>query len=454
MRRDKEDDKEPIGNEEIARSLEEARKFAVVASNEIVEKKAPLWRKFIKMRKGETKNSEYNAERILSLDPKFAGRLRFNAFTLDIECRDIEWKGTPEGRWTSWDDTDDMRLTYFAQMNDVDLTNTTCRKGAYHAAIRREVHPVREYFGNLAWDGKSRLETMLATYCGVENNAYAAEIGKRWMISAVARIMEPGCKADHVLVLEGEQGVGKSSFVQQLTPDIDWYSPGLRELGTKDSYIGVHGRMIVEIPELAAIRRSTNETVKDFLTIQTDDFRPPYALKNKKVPRQCVFIATTNSYEWLTDETGGRRYWPVRVKKVDLKSLVRDRNQLWAEAHALYRRGEQWHLPEHLVAMAEAEQKARMDQDAWQEVIEKWLRSQGDAPIAQEDVFREALQIPKERWDDRSSTRVARVLRTAGYANSRVRIGHHVVRRWVKPTKPERVDVDQLRTPRRGGFLD
>jgi putative DNA primase/helicase len=229
----------------------------------------------------------------------------------------------------------------------------------------REVcfHPIREYLDGLTWDGKERVAGRdgpgwLTTYFGVEDTPYVRLVGRLWLISAVARVRQPGAKVDTMLILEGPQGRRKSSGLAVLGGG--YFSDSLSDLGTKDSFGDLQGKWIIEMSELDALSRAEASKYKHFLTKCSDYYRPPFARLAIDVQRQCVFAGTINGDEYLKDWSGGRRFWPVVVGQILLDALRRDRDQLWAEADALYRAGEpHWVEDDDAVAMCATEQEAR-----------------------------------------------------------------------------------------------
>jgi predicted P-loop ATPase len=319
-------------------------------------------------------------------------------------------------------------------------------------ARRNSYHPVRDYLESLpAWDGQRRVDSWLIDYCGVESsdvspNTYAMAVGEKFLVSAVARIMEPGCKADHLLVLEGAQGIGKSTVVRILAGD-EWFSDQLAEMGSKDAAMQVRGAWILELSELGALNRAELEREKAFITQQTERFRLPYGHRLVHVPRQCVFVGTTNSDAWLKDETGGRRFWPVRCRQMDLAGLRRDRDQLWAEALQSYRRGTTWWLEDtELVKEAAEEQRGRYAEDVWQEKVvtsaeEEALHQEGLSGGKRDLQGKGSVSVPAilsrlgvdtAKQDQAAANRVARCLKAAGWERFRRRYGASLEWRYRK----------------------
>jgi putative DNA primase/helicase len=308
------------------------------------------------------------------------------------------------------------------------------------AVARREsYHPVRDYLETLpAWDGKPRIDSWLVDYCGVESsdanpNQYALAVGEKFLISAVARIMDPGCKVDHILVLEGEQGIGKSSAARTLAGT--WFTDQLGEMGSKDAAMQVRGVWIVELSELGSLGRSETAREKAFISQQIERFRLPYGHRLVQVPRQCVFIATTNSETWLKDETGGRRFWPVRCGKIDLPAIQRDRDQLWAESLLRYRSGVKWWIEDpDVILHALEEQRGRYIEDVWQEKVAIYASEEAErsgssfahtVSISQILLWL-GMEIPRQ--DQASANRIARCLKLAGW--KRVYVGPRGSREW------------------------
>ncbi len=292
-------------------------------------------------------------------------------------------------------------------------------------AHERLCHPVRDYLSSLVWDGTPRLATWLTRYLGVEDTPYTRTVGSSWLISAVARVYQPGCKADHVLVLEGEQGTGKSTALSILAGA--WFADTPIDLGSKDAYQALRGKWIVELGELASLRKADVERAKAFFSASTDTYRPSYGRRSVDVPRQCVFAGSTNLDAYLQDATGNRRFWPIRTGAIDLDALRRDRDQIWAEALDAYNAGVPWWIDDPKIArLASDEQSARQTGDAWEADITAWLSSstasaivKREGGITTRDVLVEGLKMTPAEIHNGHEQRVAIVMRQLKWSQGR-----------------------------------
>ena len=308
---------------------------------------------------GQPERNEANVITALSCDEAFAGAIVFDAFRQEIVVtRPLPWDASGEPAPRPWTDSDDVRAAEWLQRRELNVTPMTVSRSVSAVAREITVHPVRDHLGALAWDGVPRIETWVCRYLGAEDTAFNRSVGALWLISAVARIFRPGVKADHMLVLEGPQGARKSTALKILAGE-DWFTDELPDLGSKDAAMHMQGVWIIEIAELDAIGKAEVSRIKAFLTRTTDRFRPPYGRYTIEVPRQCVFAGTVNPDTYLRDETGNRRFWPVRCGTIDIDALARDRDQLWAEAVARFRAGAIWWMdtPE-LIAAATASRRS------------------------------------------------------------------------------------------------
>ncbi len=295
-------------------------------------------------------------------------------------------------------------------------------------------HPVRQYLEALRWDFVPRLERWLSYYLGAEVSAYHSGIGRMFLIAMVARIFQPGCKGDYMPVLEGIQGIRKSTACRILAGE--WFSDSPPDLGAgKDLAAHLRGKWLIEIGELSAINRAETEALKAFITRQVERYRPAYGRQEVIEPRQCVFIGTTNKETYLRDETGARRFWPVKVGVIDSEALEHDRDQLFAEAVALYRQGVKWWPDgdferEHI----KPQQDARFEVDIWQETIGVWLRGRDKALVG--EIAREALDMQTNRIGRQDQNRIIAVLETLGWKRSAKDSRGNIP--WVAPPRRER----------------
>ncbi len=307
-------------------------------------------------------------------------------------------------------DTDVSALQEFLQLSGLEKIGRDVTHQAVDLHAREHAfHPVRDYLDGLKWDGTQRLDRLLAYYFGAEHNAYTSAVGRMFLISMVARIYQPGCQCDYMLILEGKQGILKSSACKILAGE--WYSENLPDLKSDPVRVSQHlrGKWLIEISELSSISKAEAEELKAFITQKVENYTPKYGRKEVTEPRQCVFVGTTNKENYLRDETGGRRNWPVHANIIDLTALKHDRDQLFAEAVSLYRRGIPWWPEaefehEHITP----EQDARYEGDAWEDPISDYLAGQGRVTILQ--IAREALHIDLPKVGTADQRRIAAAL--------------------------------------------
>jgi len=323
---------------------------------------------------GAPERNEANVITALTFDAAFANALMFDEFCQEIIVgRGLPWDAPDAAHPRPWGDADDVRCAEWLQRHEINVPPVVVSRSVVAVARNIRVHPVRDYLSGLIWDGTARLDAWAITYLGAQDTLLNGATPSLWLISAVARIMQPGCKADHMLILEGAQGIRKSTALKVLASE-PWFTDELAELGSKDAAQQMRGVWIIEMAELDAIGQADVSRIKAFLSRTTDRYRPPYERYVVTVPRQSVFAGTVNPDTYLRDETGNRRFWPLRCGDIDLDGLRRDRDQLWAEAVVRYRAGAQWWIEDRtLVAEAAAAQEARYQGDAWDARIERWL---------------------------------------------------------------------------------
>ena len=365
------------------------------------------------------------ANALLHLRHQWKDVLAFNEFNLYVITKNpAPWQPKAGANWT---DADDSLCTEWLQRQGIMVATHVTAEAIQMVAREHSFHPVRDYLKSLTWDGMSRLDKWLISYLGAPDTTFIRAVGARWLIAAVARVFEPGCQADHVLLLEGKQGIGKSSALRVLAGD-EWFTDHISDLGSKDSRIELCGRWIVELAELDKVRHAERERVKAFLTERADNFRPPYGRRAQSISRGCVFAATTNDFESLTDETGNRRFWPVRCSVINVSGLKIDRDQVWAEAYKRYSEGAAWWIDTaELNAAAAEEQDDRYEADVWDDKILAWCQNPVDAcdsdrhHVTLADILVHAIGKPLDKITQQDRKRVQKCLVHAGYTKKQDR---------------------------------
>lgn len=295
--------------------------------------------------KGRVAKTINNIFLILTHDPAFAGKLYNDVFAgREIVSGRLPWSDESDlAAPRDWTDADTAGLILYMEAQYDGLKNKGDTEIALtNAFMNNKRHPVRDYLEALPeWDGVERVPTLLVEYLGAEDEPYTRAVTIKHLVAAVRRVMQPGVKYDTILILSGPQGIGKSSLIRLLCPEEGWFNDSLYELKDKDTFMSLQGSWMVEIPELAGFNKAMIESVKAFLSKNSDKYRPPYGKRSVVVERQCVFWGTTNSRFFLGDITGERRNWPVacgvqpQTKEVH-EGLPRERDQIWAEAMAYY----------------------------------------------------------------------------------------------------------------------
>ena len=427
-------------------SYEEAE-AQVQAMGGIVKPRPPKIASFLLNDKGKPRALVANILKVLQHDPRWSRALRYNIFKDAIEVCDPPPPYDPHEPWPVQALTEELttEITAWIQETYELYVPSSLLWEALQAFARTLVyHPVCTYLSSLAWDGTKRLDTWLTRYCHVEHTDYSRAVGRLTLIAAVARAFEPGCKMDTVTILEGLQGWLKS-WVWRILASDEWFTDTLPDLHTKDAAQALRGKWFVEFAELDNFRRAEIETIKRFISATQDHYRPAYGRRAITFPRSNVFVGTTNKQTYLLDETGNRRYLPVRVTaSCDLEALQRDRNQLWAEAMHEYRHDARWYIDDpNLLQQAEVEQADRMEDDPWAESIHTYLETQkkkealyrGDTVeyVTTGELLEFALQVEQAHWTTGASRRVAAVLRLAGWEKVRVDLDKDADKRRNQP---------------------
>ena len=333
-----------------------------------------LWEnKLGKKKNGELKNTLTNMILILRNDPKLKG-IYYNEFKDTIEVDgDTPWKRLKRG----WSKTDEASLAGYMDSKYKMYASLKLREAVLKVAVEKSRHPVREYLKNLPkWDEKKRVEEILIKYLGAEDSVYTREVTRKTLVAAVARVMNPGIKFDTVLILNGPQGIGKSTLLAKLGGSFFSDSLSIADMRDKTAAEKLQGYWIVEIAELSGIRKTDEETLKAFISRVDDKYRASYGYTVEDHPRECIIVGTTNQESgFLRDISGGRRYWPVMTAGVNGEKPwdIKDVEQIWAEVMVLYKAGEKLTLSERAQKYANIAQNNALESDEREGLIKEYL---------------------------------------------------------------------------------
>lgn len=379
---------------------------------------APPWLKKCQGKKGPLANV-FNARVALEHDPTTQHLLGFDEMMqTTVLFHEIGMPDLVLPVPRPLQDIDVIRLQLWMQESGLMTMGDSCVRSAVDEVARgNSYHPLRNYLECLEWDGVKRINVWMISKLGCKPSPYVQRIGEMFLISMVARVMQPGCKADYMVILESPQGEMKSLACRTLAEP--WFSDSLPDISAsaKDASLHLRGKWLVEISEMHAFNKAEASHLKSFISRQEERYRPPYGHLDIVEPRQCVFIGTTNKDIYLLDETGNRRFWPIRIGAmfaIDIDGLRKDRDQLFAEALLAFREGRPWWPDADFEAREiRPQQDNRYDEDAWIEKAAPFLKVAAYATVG--DVAREALHIPTERLGRREQNRIINILKNLGW---------------------------------------
>jgi len=390
--------------------------------------------------KNQILSTTANALILLDLDPELIGLLSYD----ELYCRGVINRSPPTAHTgirarpgpypRPWDDADIQLLLSYMQRAWTSGFKQSVIEGAMLAtADAHRFHPIRDWLAALQWDGTPRIDRWLQAAFDSPNNPYTSAVGARFLIAAVRRVRQPGCKFDHMPIFEGAQGIGKSTALRALFGDA-WFTDSLpADVGSRDAALALLGVWGVELAEIDQVIRAEVETVKAFLSRPVDRYRPPYGRSFVDAPRQCVLVGTSNSSDYLRDTSGNRRFWPIECRAADAEWVTLNREQLWAEAAQRESQGDVLWLQEHeLNATAVEVQTSRLTEDTWQDALEDWLYSRVETTTA--DALLNGIGVQREKQDRRATLRVCECLRKLGWKQTvagRVGNGRRVWRKDV-----------------------
>lgn len=330
-------------------------------------------------RKGKLLTTVKNIRLILENDTRLRHRIVFNELSQKLEVQQpMPWN--KETKVRTWNDDDWGCLRCYLGEDPYCLARSPKLEDVMSIIrVNNRYHPIRNYLSGLHWDGKERVNTLLIDYLGAEDSPYVQAVTRKTLVAAIARIFQPGIKFDNVLTLVGKQGIGKSTIIKKLGKD--WYSDtfSFNMLQSKEAFELIQGFWLIEIGEMVGLKTADIEGAKRFLTSTEDNYRPAYGREVVSRPRQCVFLGTTNNYDFLRKANGNRRFWVVDLGEQpitkDLFENLTDYevDQIWAEAVSLHRVGENLHLSRNLEEMAFRIQENHTEHDDRHGMIEAYL---------------------------------------------------------------------------------
>ena len=407
---------------------------------------------------GNPKSTSFNVDLILTKHPEFAGHLRFNDLTRRPEISSgALFRPGPTGKNVFEGVYDTALVQWLEREFQLSVPRHVAAACLNLAARKSTYNPVQDYLLSLQWDGVPRVDNFLHEYCQCAgHDPYIRSISRKFLISAVARALEPGCKVDTVLVLRGVQGTKKTSLVKALAGD--WYTTFSQRFDSKDGIIQATESWFVELSELASLTKSSIETMRGFITQRSDRIRIPYATYHEDFPRRCIFVGTTNSDRPLIDTEGNRRFWVVETGRVDIDELERNRDQIFAESVEFFRRFLEerdsgltekdmlyrWWLTPSEQESSDAENELYMGDDLIAEELRDWMADETqEKPISLtvKYVMKNVLRWPSERvhaeQEHGAQHRIRRALRDAGWVErTRTKPGPNK-RVWELPSKEE-----------------
>lgn len=372
-------------------------------------------KKFKYTKTGDLRPTISNATLIYKFHPDWAKGIGFDDFSQRL-CKTRVLPSSEPGEWTDYDCT---RAQLWLDENfNFHLSEVATQRVIEVIAQDNKFNPVKQYLTSLQWDGQHRIHNWLTTYLGVEDSEVSTIFGKCMLIAGVACILEEdGIKNDTMIVIEGEQGIGKSTALQTLFSE-KWFTDTPIQFGHQNGYLTMIGKWGAEWAEMAKTGAST-EQIRSFLSQTSDEFRRPYARNTTVIVRRTILCATTNASHYLNDPTGNRRFMPVKATKINIPELKKNRDQLWAEAVTEFRNGERWWFDNNNPQIIAA-QKARFDSDPWQDKIERFVAN--SEKIHTDQIYSQlTLNVGKLKKADHQ--RIKEIMTMLGWESGRPYIG-------------------------------
>lgn len=339
----------------------------------------------------------HNFEIVMDKDDRFAGKIRFNEFAQQLYlCGNVPWE--KEDNCRAWSSHDDSALFSLIQADYGLKSRQDFADALKNVSMRNKFHPVRELLDSLTWDGEVHIRKLLPEYLGAEDSDYTYQVMRLWMLGAVSRVYKPGSKFDYTIILQGSQGIGKSTFLKLMALDDSWFNDSLDSLDSDKAVQSLTGSWIIELAELKSLARTAGgvESVKRFLTATQDKYRIPYERRADTFYRQCVFAGITNKDDFLQDETGNRRFLIIHTgvtkpfKSLFVPEAMDDIKQAWAEAVHIWKNEDpELILPEKCMQQAKELQEANMADDGKRGIIQEYL--EGKTQVCAREIWEKAL---------------------------------------------------------------
>lgn len=340
----------------------------------------------------------HNFEVVMDKDSRFGGKIRLNEFAQQPYLYgSVPWEN--ENNCRAWSSHDDSALFSLIQVDYGLKRRQDFADALKNVSMRNKFHPVRELLDALTWDGEVHIRKLLPEYLGAEDSDYTYQVMRLWMLGAVSRVYKPGNKFDYTIILQGSQGIGKSTFLKLMALDDSWFNDSLDSLDSDKAVQSLTGSWIIELAELKSLARTAGgvESVKRFLTATQDKYRIPYERRADTFYRQCVFAGTTNKDDFLQDETGNRRFLIIHTgvtkpfKSLFIPEAMDDIKQAWAEAVHIWKNEDpQLILPENCMQQAKELQEANMADDGKRGIILDYL--EGKTQVCAREIWFEALE--------------------------------------------------------------
>lgn len=355
-------------------------------------------------RSGNPRSHLFNVATILRNDPAYADRFfRYDEFAEVLHYGDAR----------AADNLDTRINIDLQQRYNVDPKTSLVQEAIIHLAKENGFHPVRDYLQGLEWDGEARLADLFALGFGASGDEdYLSEAGTKFAIGAVARIFEPGCKVDNMVVVTGAQGIGKSTAFSVLS--CGWFADSSLNIGDKDAFMQMTGCWFYEVAELDSFKKAENTRIKQFLSSKHDKYRPPYGKHAVSRPRQTVLVGTTNEDQFLNDPTGSRRFVPIAATAIDIAWLTAHRDQLWAEAVVRFKAKEPWHYAGDSAARLARESMPYQQDDVWEPSVFEYVARMKKPLVYVLDVLTAGVGIEIARATRADKQRVMHILKNLG----------------------------------------